>query len=412
MIKVAAIGTEGHAFNQLRRIFSLDRCFEVAGVCSEPQRRQQGYALCRQHGVPTFDSSEAMIEQLRGRAEAVFIFTGIDSHYRYTRQCLEAGFEVFLEKPPVPTIQQLDALTTLETKTGKRVAVLFQYLYSDLVQTLKRRIVAGEFGKVVRVRSMAAWQRPDDYFKRTTWCGAVKTAGGEWVLDGSLNNPLSHVLSNALFLAGMAADRMAVPLVVQGELYRVHDIESEDTSSVRIVCENGCVITNNATLCSASEVRCEMVFDCEKAVITYQDFNRVKILWKDGRPAETMEDTDDPFMNMLADLADSFHKALPYKVSLGLCRPFTLCVNGAFDSSGAAVVIDAAHIVKEIRNGSALTLIRDIAPIMQQAHHQSRLLSEIEIPWAKSGQPVEMKDYTFFPRPSPRADGQEANVTV
>ena len=405
MIKVAAIGTEGHAYHQLRRIFSLERCFEVAGVCSEPLRREKGYALCCQHGVPTFDSSEAMIEQLRGRADAVFIFTGIDSHYRYTRQCLEAGFEVFLEKPPVPTIQQLDALTALEEKAGKRVAVLFQYLYSDLVQALKCRIVSGEFGKVVRVRSMAAWQRPDDYFNRTTWCGAVKTAGGEWVLDGSLNNPLSHVLTNALYLAGMEADRMAVPLVVQGELYRVHDIESEDTSSVRIVCENGCVITNNATLCSASEVRCEMVFECEQAVITYQDFNRVKIVLKDGGQSETIEDMGDPFMYMLADLAESFRKGVPYKVSLGMCRPFTLCVNGAFDSSGAAVPIDSAHIVREVRNGSAVTLIRDIAPIMQQAHHQSRLLSEIEIPWARSGQPVEMKDYFYFPRSAPEKNG-------
>lgn len=398
MIRVAAIGTEGHAYNQLKRLFLLDRHYRVVGVCGDPLRRQEGYALCREQGVPVFDDSDAMLQHVCGQADAVFIFTGIDSHYRYTRQCLEAGLEVFLEKPPVPTIQQLDALTELEEQTGKRVAVLFQYLYGDLVRTLKRRIVSGEFGKVERVRSLAAWQRSDEYFTRTTWCGAVKTACGEWVLDGTLNNPLSHVLSNALFLAGMEADRMAVPLVVQGELYRVHEIESEDTSSVRVVCENGCVITNNATLCSASEVRSEIVLECERAVIHYHDFNGVRIMFRDGRAPETIEDDSDPFVHMLTDLSESFQNRLPYKVSLSMCRPFTLCVNGAFDSSGQAVHIDAAHVVKEVQNGRSLTLIRDIAPIMQQAHHSSSLLSEIQIPWARSGRPVDMKDYSYFPR--------------
>jgi predicted dehydrogenase len=401
MIRVVAIGTEGHAYNQLKRIFSLDRHFKLVGVSSDPLRREQGYELCREYGVPVFDNSDAMLQRLYGKTDAVFIFTGIDSHYRYTRQCLEARLEVFLEKPPVPTIQQLDALTELESKSNKRVAVLFQYLYSDLVQTLKRRIVAGEFGKVERVRSLATWQRSDEYFKRTTWCGAVKTAGGEWVLDGTLNNPLSHLLSKSLFLAGMEAGRMAVPLVVQGELYRVHDIESEDTSSVRIVCENGCVITHNATLCSASEVRSETVLDCERALIHYRDFNQIHIRYKDGRPSEVMEDSVDPFVHMLTDMAESFEMGRPYKVSLAMCRPFTLCVNGAFDSSGQAVHIDPAHIVKEVRNGRSLTLIRDIAPLMQRAHRSSSLLSEIQIPWARSGRPVDMKDYSYFPRRLP-----------
>ena len=397
MLNVVAIGTEGHAYNQLKRIFSLDRLYTLTGVCGDPARRQAGYALCRERGVPVFDTVDAMLEHVADRVEAAFIFTGIDSHYDYTRRCLEAGLEVFLEKPPVPTIQQLDSLTALEAACGKRLAVLFQYLYSDIVRTLKRRIVSGEFGRVERIGSMAAWQRPDDYFNRTTWCGAVKTARGQWVLDGTLNNPLSHVLSNALFLASAEPEQMAVPLVVQGELYRVHDIESEDTSSVRIVCENGCVITNNATLCSDAEVRCVMVIECEQARIEYRDFNRARIVFQDGRADEWICDDADPSLTMLRDIAEAFETNRPYKVPLAMCRPFTLCVNGAFDSSGRTVHIDSAHVVKATQNGRSVTLIRDIVPLMQQAHRQSRLFSEMQIPWARSGQPIQMKDYAWFP---------------
>jgi len=397
MIKAAVIGTEGYACKQLERLFSLRHYYDVVGVCSEPFRRQRGYALCCKHGVPVFDDSDALLDYCKGRADAVFIFTGIDSHYQYASKCLQAGFEVFLEKPPVPTIQQLDRLVGLERQTGRRVAVLFQYLYSTIVQTLKRRIVSGQFGRVLRVRSLAAWQRPDAYFTRSSWCGVVKMPCGEWVLDGTLNNPMAHVLSNSLFLAGMEPDRMAVPQAIQAELYRVHEIESEDTSSVRIICENGCTITYNATLCSESEIRSETVVECEQAIIEYQDFTRARITFKDGRPAELIEDTDDQRLGMLEDVAKSYLNGLAYKVPLAACRPFTLCVNGAFDSSGQTVFIDGSYVVKANRNGVPTTLIRDIVPIMQRAHAESQLLSEIQIPWAQKSRTVGLKEYAYFP---------------
>ena len=404
MIKAAAIGTEGYAYKQLERIFFLDQHFELMGVCSEPFRREAGYQLCRQHGVEVFDDADTLLTQMQDRAEAVFIFTGIDSHYLYARQCLGRGFEVFLEKPPVPTIQQMDDLIALERRVDSRVAVLFQYLYSPIVQTLKQRLSAGEFGRVQRVRSLAAWQRPDDYFRRCAWCGVMKTACGEWVLDGTLNNPLAHMLSNSLFLAGTEPDLMAVPLIVQAELYRVHEIETEDTSSVRIVCENGCVITSHATLCSESEVRSETIVECEKAVIHYENFNRARISFRDGRAPESMKDTGDQRLHMMTDLAHSYTNRLPYKGSLEACRAFTLCVNGAFDSGGRAVPIDLKHAVKDQQNGRPITWIRDIMPLMQQAHQEARLLSEIDIPWARATRPVHMKEYSYFPSRLPAVE--------
>lgn len=397
MIRVAAIGTEGYAYSQLERILSLGDRYQLVGVCGEPFRRDKGYSLCCRNEIPVFDTSDALIDFVRGRAQAVFIFTGIDSHYEYARQCMTEGFEVFLEKPPVPTIQQLNDLIALEERSGRRIAVLFQYLYSRIVQELKKRIVSGEFGKTQRVRSLAAWQRPDEYFRRTNWCGAIKTAQGEWVLDGTLNNPLAHVLSNSLYLASMEPDAMARPLVIQAELYRVHDIESEDTSSTRIVCENGCVITNNATLCSENEVRSETIVECERAVIRYLNFNSALIEYSDGRPRECIEDCSDHRLGMLEDVAVSFEQRLPYKVPLRICRPFTLCVNGAFDSSGQANHIGPEHVIRNRKDGLSMTLIRDITPIMQEAHLSSQLLSEARIPWAKGGRPIRMHEYSHFP---------------
>jgi len=92
MIPVAVIGTEGYAYKQLERIFFLNTCFDVVGVCSEPNRREQGYRMCVERGIEVFDDVKSLLEAVRSRAQAVFVFTGIDSHYQYARQCLEQGF--------------------------------------------------------------------------------------------------------------------------------------------------------------------------------------------------------------------------------------------------------------------------------------------------------------------------------
>ena len=104
-------------------------------------------------------------------------------------------------------------------------------------------------------------------------------------------------------------------------------------------------------------------------------------------------------MGMLKDVAACFESGRAYKVPLVLCRPFTLCVNGAFDSSGQPADIDPAHVVKSRHNGMPITLIKDIVPIMQRAHASSQLLSEIQVPWARRGRPIVMKAYSSFPGP-------------
>ena len=53
---------------------------------------------------------------------------------------LEAGFDVFLEKPPTATIQDYDDLVGFVTKQGKKVAVCFQYLYTNIMIQLKKNI--------------------------------------------------------------------------------------------------------------------------------------------------------------------------------------------------------------------------------------------------------------------------------
>ena len=110
----------------------------------------------------------------------------INTHFNLTKKCIDAGFDVFLEKPPVAIVQELDELIEYASKHGKKIPVAFQYLHSTIVQELKKRIVEGRYGKVKRVKGMAGWPRFDSYYSRD-WAGKLRL-NGDWILDGTINN--------------------------------------------------------------------------------------------------------------------------------------------------------------------------------------------------------------------------------
>ena len=144
-----------------------------------------------------------------------------------------------LEKPPVPLIQQLDAL--IEADTNNRVAVGFQMIASESVQRAKQLIVEGKLGDIQDIRAAACWSRTDSYYNRASWSGKM-TLRSEPVFDGPATNALAHLIHNIMFLASPQRDGFDEPIEVQGELYRARPtIQSYDTACLRGRFESGTV---------------------------------------------------------------------------------------------------------------------------------------------------------------------------
>ncbi len=259
---------------------------------------------------------------------------------------------------------------------------------------LKERIVSGEFGKVIQVKGMAGWPRYDSYYSRSGWAGKLK-ADDTWVLDGTINNPLAHMLSNELYLASMKPGVMAEPLSVEAELYRGHDIESEDTSSVRIITKDGPEVLFNASLCSSAEIDPITTIKCEKAEIEYVNFNNVQIKFNDGRTDEIVDDNEQRIY-MLEKLADGFEQGGNYAATVETCRPFTLAVNGAFESCGRPVGIPEQYISHVEQGDDVKTIIKNLDHILEQAHLEGRLFSEINVEWAAKSKVFTLANYKEF----------------
>jgi predicted dehydrogenase len=395
MIRIAMIGAGGYAFELIKRIWMVPDKIDLAAVTSNPSHKRPGVETCREKGIKVFSTVDELLETMQGKCDVIYIPTPIHTHSSLTKTCLDAGFDVFLEKPPTATIQDYDDLVAFVNKRGRKVPVCFQYLYTNMMQQMKEKISAGKFGKVKRVRSIGAWERLDSYFSRSAWAGRLRV-NDEWVLDGTINNPLAHVLSNDLYLASMERWKMAEPKTVQAELYHAHNIESEDTSSLRIVTTDGVEIIYQATLCADKVVHPITTVECEKATIEYAEFNKVTITHKNGKKEEIIDESE-MRVQMLEKLAEAYENKKPYYGSLELCRPFTLAVNGAFESSKLTHGITSRYIRCFEHQDSMRTVVNGLDQYLLTGYEQGKLFSELGVPWAIKTEPFDMAGYTSFP---------------
>ncbi|MFA5687608.1 MAG: Gfo/Idh/MocA family oxidoreductase [Kiritimatiellales bacterium] len=391
-VKIGVIGCGSYAFQLIKRVLSIPFNCTVTAVTSR-DLDSAGVQYCRERGIHVFQTIDELLNY--GRFDVVMNPTPIHLHASITKQCLAAGFPVWMEKPPVATVQELDELNQFATSVRLPVAVCFNALYAGLVQQLKKELLDGRFGKIRRVKSIGAWIRTDAYFNRNSWAGKIKQ-GGQWILDGDINNPFAHGLCNNLFFAGAQQNALAEPEIVEAELYRCNDIESEDTSCLRILTRNGIEAMNWFTLGSKTEIPLRTVIETEKALITFSDLKDLKIEFADGR-IEMHEAYQENRIEMLQHLCRTVRGEEMLYCDLAMTRPFTVTVNSAFESAGTICTVPEQYL-RRINVGDTIqTVIDGIAGIMEQAFEANALFSEINVSWAVQSKKFHTENYKQFP---------------
>ena len=392
-VKIAVIGCGGYAHQLIIRIQTTPLYGTITAVTSR-DLDSEGARYCKAHGINVFQSVEELLAY--GEFEVVVNPTPIHLHADITKQCLAAGFPVWMEKPPVATVQELDDLNAAAMAAELPVAVCFNSLFSYRVQQLKAELLAGTYGKIKRVKSLGAWVRTDAYFGRNNWAGALKR-GDHWILDGDINNPLAHVVCNGLFFAGAQQATLANPLIVEAELYRANQIESEDTSAVRIQTAEGIEVLSWLTLACQDESDPVTVIETEQATIKLINLEKVEITWHDGR-VEFRDSYKENRIEMIEHLCRSLRGDEPLIGELANLRPFTLSVNAAFESVGSIHSIPKSALdCVTVRETETQVAIEGMGAILKEAYESNALFSEIGVAWARKSEVFETAGYTHFP---------------
>ena len=203
-----------------------------------------------------------------------------------------------------------------------------------------------------------------------------------------------------LYLATDRPGRLATPAAVRAELYSGHEIESEDTSAIEIVTIEGPRCYLLATLCVDDEFGPDITVLGTEAT-TYRSYGgRMCIRYNDGRVEQPVVDDSGQhlakFESFLAAAAAN-DTGLQH-CSLEMCRPFTLAVNGAFESAQHIRRIPPEYLRISGEGPARKTVIDGIDAALPRAASQGKLFSDLQLPWAVGSATFDMTGYDRFPQ--------------
>jgi predicted dehydrogenase len=401
MFRIGIVGLSGFAANHWRGLEEVQRagaCQIVAATVIDPENHGAALEALRGRGVVLFGSAAAMFAEMRGRMEAVTLPTPIHTHAALAIAALQSGYHVFLEKPPCATIQEHDEMLAAIRRSGRLCAVGFQDMWSQSIALLKLRLAEGQFGEIHRLTCAGGWIRREEYYRQTNWRGHLRI-GDNWVLDGTANNPMAHQIQSMLYLASPEHRRLATPTAIRAELYAAHEITGEDTCAMHIRAE-GPEILFLGTLCADEQFDPEITLLGEKAIAHRSFGGQVSIRYADGRVEKPVADDAgrsevEKFENFIA--AASAGDLDMLRCHLEMCRPFTLAVNGAYESAGRIRRIGGDFLRIEGRASGRKTIIEGIDAAIPQAASQGKLFSDLDLPWAAATEPYDLAGYNHFP---------------
>jgi predicted dehydrogenase len=404
-IGLVGIGAFGQVLlNYIRKLQEENR-LNLAAVCDVSL--DKCLATLEEHHLGTVRAYSDYDRFLHTEREldAVIISTPIPLHAEMGIKAMEAGHHVLLEKPPAVTLQDMDRMIAVRKRTGNIFAVGFQHTSERSFVSFSELMLSGMIGRIKTICAAGLWKRTRGYFSRSPWVGKL-LFDGNYVLDGTINNPFSHLLMNCLFLSGLQDQEEVSPEWIQAELYHANDIESEDTSCLRAKMENGVEIFYCASICGQDNGTPFIMVEGTDGKASWDYDGRIR-RWdrSDQLKSELKVESDrryDHLVNFTDYLKDGTRKL---SCTLEATRKFVLTANLAFESAGKTRKISDFYTerwdgqgrsVDQLKHLDDFLCIKNIELIMKKAVKNKRLFSEMGVEWATGTKPFRAAGYREF----------------
>ena len=307
-----------------------------------------------------------------GPVEVVIIAAPLGAHFALASTALSAGADVYLEKPPVTSLDDFTRLLDLERQTGRVVQVGFQSLGSEAIDLL--RSDAFGIGPVVRVGAIGAWSRTVGYWSRSGWSGR-RSLRGQAVVDGVATNALAHAVVTALAVVGCRT--LEDVESVETDLYRANAIDCDDTSVVRVRTTSGldvtCALTLSAPIQREPEVHVE---GADGSVRFSYTTDRIEVDL-DGQQRTEVTGRTDLVENLLAHRRDG----TPLLVPLASTGAFMRVLSAIADAD-EPIRIDPRAIQWEGDGSERRAFVPDIETWLARAVSTGQTFTELGAPWA------------------------------
>jgi predicted dehydrogenase len=374
--RVALIGASGHGVWHRRQIARLEQenRLKLVGLCDvRPIKAFPGAPVPAD--MPAFNCHVALLKAVR--PDVVVVCTPPHTHLEMATEALAWGADVLLEKPPVLSLTEHDALAKALAETGRACQVGFQALGSAALAELIDAVTGGRLGNVTGIAAVASWQRDDAYYQRSPWAGR-RILDGQPVLDGALANPLAHALMQSLAVVAAAAGEPVMPDAVEVERYRTRPIEVDDTAVLRAGFDSAPPMLAAVTLCGEDKIEGEIIVygTAGTAVLEYPT-DRLRL------PADADFREVPGRVELLENLLD--HRAdptgTPLIAPLARTAPFTALLETIADAPDPADV-PSEFVVPVGEPPAQVRTITGVNAVLRAAAEKLSLPSELGVPWA------------------------------
>lgn len=253
-LRCAIVGTGAVAHLHARAVLTHPHAVLVA-VTDQTRTTAEAFAAewARDVAPTVYDSLDVLLAA--ERPDVVLVCTPPGAHREQTLAAFAAGAHVIVEKPPAPSLDELDEMRAAAVAADRRLAVVFQQRTGTAAAHVRRLLQSGALGRPLLAVCQTLWYRDEDYFA-VPWRGTWETEGGGTTLGHGI-----HQLDLLGFLLGDWAS-------VQGRLWRLdRDTQTEDTSTATITFANGVVaqvVTSAVSPRQTSSVR----IDTQRATVT------------------------------------------------------------------------------------------------------------------------------------------------
>ncbi|QGH33933.1 gfo/Idh/MocA family oxidoreductase [Gracilibacillus salitolerans] len=387
-ISVLLVGIGGYGNVYTKNLFhgNHESVF-VKGVVDIAPERSKFYQEFKDKNIPIYDSMDQFYQE--NQADLAIISTPIHLHKEQACLAMEKGSHVLCEKPATANREHLQQMIETRDRTKKKLAIGFNWSFTDSIQSLKQDILAGEFGRPFRMKSLVLWPRNADYFNRTGWAGKKYSPDGEMIFDSVANNATAHFLHHLLYLSGDSIETSAEIDQISAELYRANPIETFDTCAIHLHTKNDVEIVYLASHAIADEHRPKYTLEFEDATITYHpegERGDIVAKWHDGRE-KVYEDPE----NIHSVKLDVMIEAVRNEKQSILCGPEAASahVNAIFGIHQS--VKDIPKFPKHwiaYDEERKLTTVQGLDETLKQCYQQFCLPNDLGVEWSKPGKIV------------------------
>ena len=298
-VSVVLAGARGHGRWHVENIRRLQDkgLVRLVGICELTPLTEEEFGGELPAQSPDFG---ALLD--RTGAQVAVICTPIPTHTDLALAAAKRGVHLLLEKPPAPSYAEFRRMADGVAAAGVVCQIGFQSLGSHAVPAIRELIEKGAIGTLTGVGGAGAWARDEAYYRRAPWAGKRRLNGVD-VIDGALTNPLAHAVATALALNDTTRAEDVVR--IETELVRANDIESDDTSCVRVTTVQGRPVTVAVTLCAEHPGEPYVLVHGGQGRITYWYKQDRALLQRAGHGPEEFEyGSTDLLENLVAHLTD------------------------------------------------------------------------------------------------------------